>query len=57
MTVDELISALQALKFERADYDDNIGSCQVFVRDGYAHADPVASIDFSNNSIYINPSI
>ena len=57
MTVDELISALQALKFERADYDDNIGSCQVFVRDGYAHADPVANVDFSNNSIYINPSI
>ena len=57
MTVDELISVLNNLKFEYADIGENIGARQVFVRDGYAHADAVVDVDFNGNNVYINPSI
>lgn len=47
MTIDELISALENIKFERADYGDNPGAIPVFLREDYASAHDVVRLELS----------
>lgn len=47
MTIDELITVLQNVKFERADYGDDAGKMEVFLREDYASARELGSVVLS----------
>ena len=49
MTIDDLISALQSIKFERADYGDRPGAILVFIREDYSTARELADLVLSGD--------